>query len=63
MDVIEAQRNLNRYKANVTALQQVHPQDLNFDELNTITALIKKHNRLINNIEESLKQGERREYR
>lgn len=63
MDVIEAQRNLNRYKANVTALQQVHPQDLNFDELNTIIALIKKQNRLINNIEESLKQGERREYR
>lgn len=63
MDVIEAKRNLNRYKANVMALQQVHPQDLNFDELNTITALIKKQNRLINNIEESLKQGERRGYR
>ena len=63
MDMIEAKRNLNRYKANVTALQQVHPQDLNFDELNRIIALIKKQNRLINNIEESLKQGERREYR
>ncbi|WP_180176672.1 MULTISPECIES: hypothetical protein [unclassified Acinetobacter] len=61
MDVIEAQRNLNRYKTNVTALQQVHPQDLNFDELNTITTLIKKQNKLINNIEESLQRGERRE--
>ncbi len=63
MDVIEAQRNLKRYRSNVTALQQVHPQDLSVDEINTIASVIRKHNRLINNIEEQLHQGERRERR
>lgn len=63
MDVIEAQRNLKRYRSNVTALQQVHPQDLSVDEINTIALVIRKHNRLINNIEEQLHQGERRERR
>jgi len=56
MDMIEAQQNIKRYLANVTTLQQVHPQDLTFEEINIITALIKKQNRLINNIEESLQQ-------
>lgn len=59
MDVIEARRNLERYQNNVSALQQVHPQDLTVDELNTITVLIKKQNRLIANIQEAL-AGERR---
>ena len=54
MDVIEARRNLERYQNNVSALQQVHPQDLTVDELNTITVLIKKQNRLIANIQEVL---------
>jgi len=60
MDVIEARRNLKRYQTNVSALQQVHPQDLSIDELNTITVIIKKQNRLINNIEESLQECKRR---
>ena len=60
MDVIEARRNLKRYQTNVSALQQVHPQDLSVDELNTITVIIKKQNRLINNIEESLQECKRR---
>ena len=59
MDVIEARRNLERYQNNVSALQQVHLQDLTVDELNTITVLIKKQNRLIANIQEAL-AGERR---
>ena len=33
MDVIEARRNLERYQNNVSALQQVHPQDLTFKKL------------------------------
>ena len=60
MDVIDARRNLKRYQTNVSALQQVHPQDLSVDELNTITVIIKKQNRLINNIEESLQESKRR---
>ena len=60
MDVIEARRNLKRYQTNVSALQQVHPQDLSIDELNTITVIIKKQNRLINNIEESLQECKHR---
>ena len=59
MDVVDARRNLERYQINVAALQQVHPQDLTVDELNTITVLIKKQNRFIANIQESL-AGERR---
>ena len=50
MDVIEARRNLKRYQTNVSALQQVHPQDLSIDELNTITVII----------EESLQECKRR---
>ena len=61
MDVIEAKRNLERYKVNVAALKQVHPQDLSVDELNTVALVIRKHSRLINNIEVSLQQGSRRE--
>lgn len=60
MDVVEARRNLKRYQSNISALQQVHPQDLNIDELNTITVLIKKQNVLVNNIEEALQHGNRR---
>ena len=59
MDVIEARRNLERYQNNVEALRRIHPQDLTVDELNTITVLIKKQNRLIANIQEVL-AGERR---
>ena len=59
MDVIEARRNLERYQNNVEALRRIHPQDLTVDELNTITVLIKKQNRLIANIQEAL-AGERR---
>ena len=59
MDVVDARRNLERYQNNVSALQQVHPQYLTVDELNTITVLIKKQNRLIANIQEVL-AGERR---
>ena len=59
MDVVDARRNLERYQNNVSVLQQVHPQDLTVDELNTITVLIKKQNRLIANIQEVL-AGERR---
>ena len=59
MDVIDARRNLKRYQTNVSALQQVHPQDLSVDELNTITVLIKKQNHLIANIQDAL-AGERR---
>ena len=59
MDVIEARRNLERYQNNVEALRRIHPQDLTVDELNTITVLIKKQNRLIANIQEAL-VGERR---
>ena len=54
MDVVDARRNLERYQINVAGLQQIHPQDLTVDELNTITVLIKKQNRLIANIQESL---------
>ena len=61
MDVIEAKRNLERYKLNVAALKQLHPQDLSVDELNTVALVIRKQKRLINNIEESLQQGGRRE--
>ena len=61
MDVIEAKRNLERYRMNVAALKQVHPQDLSVDELNVVALVIRKQNRLINNIEESLQQGGRRE--
>ena len=61
MDVIEAKRNLERYRMNVAALKQVHPQDLSVDELNTVALVIRKQNRLINNIEESLQKGGRRE--
>ena len=61
MDVIEAKRNLERYRMNVAALKQVHPQDLSVDELNVVALVIRKQNRLINNIEESLQQGSRRE--
>lgn len=60
MDVIDARRNLERYQTNVSALKRVHPQDLTVDELNTITVIIKKQNRLINNIEESLQECKRR---
>ena len=59
MDVVEARRNLKRYQSNISSLQQVHPQDLNIDELNTITVLIKKQMALVNNLEEAL-EGERR---
>ena len=61
MDVIEAKRNLERYKPNVAALKQLHPQDLSVDELNTVALVIRKQKRLINNIEESLQKGGRRE--
>ena len=61
MDVIEAKRNLERYRINVAALKKVHPQDLSVDELNTVALVIRKQNRLINNIEESLQQGGRSE--
>ena len=54
MDVVDARRNLERYQNNVSALQQVHPQDLTVDELNTITVLIKKQNHLIANIQDAL---------
>ena len=59
MDVVDARRNLERYQNNVEALRRIHPQDLTVDELNTITVLIKKQNRLIANIQEVL-AGERR---
>ena len=59
MDVVDARRNLERYHNNVEALRRIHPQDLTVDELNTITVLIKKQNRLIANIQEVL-AGERR---
>ena len=61
MDVIEAKRNLERYRMNVAALKKVHPQYLSVDELNVVALVIRKQNRLINNIEESLQQGSRRE--
>ena len=60
MDVVEARRNLKRYQSNISALQQVHPQDLNIDELNTITVLIKKQNILVTNIQEALQHSNRR---
>ena len=59
MDVVDARRNLERYQNNVEALRRIHPQDLTVAELNTITVLIKKQNRLIANIQEAL-AGERR---
>ena len=60
MDVVEARRNLKRYQSNISALQQIHPQDLNIDELNTITVLIKKQNVLVTNLQEALRHGNRR---
>ena len=59
-DVVEARRNLKRYQSNISALQQIHPQDLNIDELNTITVLIKKQKVLVNNIEDALQHSNRR---
>ena len=60
MDVIEAMRHLERYRINLAALKKVHPQNLAVDELNTVALVIRKQNRLINNIEESLQKGGRR---
>lgn len=57
VDKVEAQRNLKRYKENIHHASQIHPQDLNNDQIAQIAIFIRDQKKRINVINELLDEN------